>query len=129
MLLMLVLPRIRAGILCLFRRVRVLLIVSTLFRRLLRKLHAPHFDEAADCQRRDAPRDGDRFIAILALDQVVAAKLLLGLSEWPIGGQRLAVLFAHGDGGGAPFEFWSGEQLSALFDLLDEVAVVPHDPV
>src|SRR5262245_26665931 len=97
--------------------------------RLFRKLHRPHFDEAADCERRDATGDGDGFVTILALDQVVAAKLLLGLSEWPIGGQRLAVFLAHGDCGGARIEFCPAEQLTALFEFMDELAVVAHDPV
>jgi hypothetical protein len=33
--------------------------------------YGPHFDRPAGGQRRDLPRDGDRFVTILALDQVV----------------------------------------------------------
>ena len=55
----------------------------------------PHFDRP-EPRAGDLRRDLDRLVEILAVDDVVAADLLLGLGERTVGGEHLAVAHPHG---------------------------------
>src|SRR5690348_8673997 len=89
----------------------------------------PHFDDAACTKRRDAPGDRDRFVEVPAVDQVVAAELLLRLRERTIGDDRLARLLAQRRRRLARAELRAGPVLTAGRQVLLELAVFAHDAI
>src|SRR5262245_21010474 len=86
-------------------------------------------DHAAGGQRRNAERQGNRLIAILAFDQVVTAALLFGFRERSIHDCRFAVLDTDSGGLGTRVELGAAAQAAALFQLLDPGAIFGHDAV
>src|SRR5256886_3086958 len=58
----------------------------------------PYLYGAPGARRGNARGQLDRGVEVVGLVEVVAAELLLGLGERAVGGQRLAVLDAHGGG-------------------------------
>ena len=69
-----------------------------------------------------------RLVDVLALEDVVAAELLLRLRERPVGDERLAVADADGRRGGGRLEPVGGHELAAVADLLRERAVALDAP-
>src|SRR6185295_73621 len=49
------------------------------------RLYRPHFDRAPRAQGRNALRDRNRLVEVVALDQVITAELLFGFGERPVG--------------------------------------------
>src|SRR6266508_160782 len=65
----------------------------------------------------------DRLVEVLAVDDVEAAELLLGLGEWAIGGERLVAPDPHRGGGADRLERLAGLHQAAVDDVLGEVVI------
>src|SRR5579864_3322548 len=65
-------------------------------RHSLRERHDRPDLDASKTGTRDLGRDGDSLVETAGLDQVVAGELFLGLGEWPIGCERLAIAHTNG---------------------------------
>src|SRR5712671_3271338 len=76
-----------------------------------------HFDRAR-ARGRDAGGELDRLVEILGLDEVEAAQLLARLREGAVGGDRLAVLDAHGGRGRDRLQRLPADVVPALADAL-----------
>src|SRR5262245_31985199 len=84
----------------------------------LRPQDGSNLDNAATGKRRNAERQRNRLVAILAIDDVIAAQLLLGFRERPIHDRRIAALAADGDGLGTRVELGAAAQAAFLFQLV-----------
>src|SRR6266545_2893906 len=84
--------------------------------------HRADLDRAV-ARPRDPGRDLDRLVEVLAVDQVVAAELLLGLGEGPVGGERLAAADLHGGRGAGRLERLAALHQAAVDDVLGELVV------
>src|SRR6266508_1289882 len=71
----------------------------------------------------DPRRHFDGLVQVLAVDHVVAAELLLGLREGPVGGERPAVPDPHGGGGGGRVQRLARLEEPAVDDVLGEAVV------
>src|SRR5712691_794164 len=89
----------------------------------LRELHdRPHLDDPAP-SRRD-PRGGvDRLVQVVALHHVVAAELLLGLDERPVGGEALSLPNPNLGGRGGRLEGVAAPHPALLLQPLPVVLV------
>src|SRR5262245_35127746 len=96
---------------------------------LFRVQNRPYFDDAAGRERGDTSRDGDRFVPIPALDQMVAAQLLLRFGKRPVHEKRVAAALAYGDGAAGGIQLGAAQQLASLLEVADELAILVHDPV
>src|SRR6476620_7778306 len=94
---------------------------------LLRLQYRADFDCAARGQRRDSHCERNRLIAVLALNQVITAELLLGFRERPIRDGWLPVLIANGNGARALVELCAGQELTVFLEGVDETSVLAHD--
>src|SRR5207244_6365991 len=86
----------------------------------------PHLDRAIAAAG-DACGDRGRLVEVPGLDQVVAAELLPGLGERPIGGDRLAALDADGGRGRGRLQRGTGLEMAALHDRVGEGPVLTED--
>src|SRR5439155_19234487 len=88
--------------------------------------HGPDFDGARTGQR-NACGDGDGFVEILDVDEHVAAELLAGLRERPVGHEPLAV--AHPDAGrrGRRVQRRAVQMLAARLELVPELHGIQVD--
>src|SRR5579859_468137 len=74
----------------------------------------------------DHGRQLDGLIQVLAVQQIIAAQLLLGFGVWPVGGDRLAVAHAHGGGGAGGLERLAAQVSPAVTGSPRESAVASH---
>jgi hypothetical protein len=65
---------------------------------------------------RDSIRD--RLVKVLGLDDIVAAKLLLGFGEGTVGGKRLGIAHPDGRRGAGRLERVAGLELAVFDDAL-----------
>src|SRR5438876_4165144 len=86
----------------------------------------PDFDRAVPGARNPC-RDRQCRIEILGLDQVIAAKLLVGLRERPVGGEGLAVAHPHRGRRRDRLQPVAGLEIAALDDGLGERAIFLED--
>src|SRR5439155_23629933 len=70
----------------------------------------------------------NRLVEILALEEVEAAELLLGLREGTVGDQALAVAHPDGRRRRRGLQAGAGHEDPGRLDLLSELAVGLHDP-
>src|SRR6266851_10169850 len=71
--------------------------------------------------------DGDGFVEIFGLDEVIAAELLARLGEWTVGHQPFAVAYPDTRGCRRRFQLRTGQPLSGRLDLLGEFHEFPHE--
>src|SRR5579859_231557 len=71
--------------------------------------------------------DGFGFFLVFGFNEIIAAELLLGFSEWPIGCHSLAVAYAHSRRLDDTVELIPSLIVAALGDAFAELCVFLHD--
>src|ERR1051326_6311235 len=92
---------------------RVVSIVGLYLPVLVEFHHRTNFNGAASSCG-DAGSQGNCFVEVFAIHQVVATELLFGLGKWTIGGQGFAIADAHGRRGVGRHQRFTALQRSAF---------------
>src|SRR5208337_4096043 len=89
----------------------------------------PYFNTtgAAGASGGDLRGPFERFVQVLAIENVVSGKLLLGLRERPVGYERLAILHANGRGAAGRLQRFSASEDSANVGLFHDGPVLGRD--